>query len=350
MEHQSLNSDSQRITNGIEKGLLGTDPVIAIERLAGDASTRNYYRAIFKNHNSIILMLSPNPGAGEANSFIDVQNFLARLELPVPEIISHDEDLGITCLEDLGDVSLESRAAESDSSEIRRLYEEAILILVKLRKRTDRLSDGSIAFTLAFDHKKLMEEMEFFSKHFLQNYLNIHLSGNSKAALYELFERTCSILADQRRFFTHRDYHCRNLMVHNGRLVMIDFQDARMGPAQYDPASLLRDSYITLDDKLVEDLLKLYFIETRHDKLQNYDEFIHIFNIMALQRNIKALGTFGFQVSVKGNPRFMDSIPRTANHIARNMENLTEFSEYRNMVTDLIVDPALASQSYTPPL
>ncbi len=345
MEHLSLNSDNQRINQAIKKGLLGPDPVIGIEPLAGDASTRNYYRATIQNNDPIILMLSPNPGAGEEKSFLDVQNFLAGLELPVPEIVSHDEDLGITCLEDLGDVSLESKAAESNSSEIRRLYEEAILILVKLRNRTDGLSDGSIAFTLAFDHKKLMEEMEFFYRHFLQSYLGLTLPASSKTALYKLFEGLCSTLAEQPRFFTHRDYHCRNLMVHCDRLVMIDFQDARMGPGQYDPASLLRDSYITLDDSLVEELLKLYFVETHHDKLQNYEEFIQIFNLMALQRNIKALGTFGFQISVKGNSRYMDSIPRTAQHIALNIENLSGFSQYRTMLLDLIVAPALDSQS-----
>ena len=74
----------------------------------------------------------------------------------------------------------------------------------------------------------------------------------------EEFQKIAEWLAGQPMVFAHRDFHSRNLMVDDERLGVIDFQDALMGPVTYDLASLLRDSYIALDESLVDRLLAYY--------------------------------------------------------------------------------------------
>ncbi len=113
-----------------------------------------------------------------------------------------------------------------------------------------------------------------------------------------------------RRVLCHRDFHSRNLLVQpDGRLAMVDIQDARWGPDSYDLASLLRDAYVDPDDDWVEPLIDLYL-----EALPRPPErtaFLRRFEVVGAQRMLKALGTFGYQIAVRGNERYRDAIPRT---------------------------------------
>ena len=120
----------------------------------------------------------------------------------------------------------------------------------------------------------------------------------------------------------HRDYHSRNLMLHDETLYVIDFQDARMGPDTYDLASLLRDSYVDLPDAAVDDLID-YFLALSRDPAHRLTDdgatFRRRFDLMALQRNLKALGTFGYQTTTRGNPVYMQYMPRTLTYVKRTL-------------------------------
>lgn len=310
-----------------------------LERLAGDASTRVYYRASYPEGHTAVIMLQPDPGLNQEASFLDVHRFLERLGLPVPRIHFHDPAQGVIVLEDLGDDLLETVADRSDESELRALYTTAVDILLRLCRKTRGLTSGCGAFSLAFDEEKLMEELRFFMTHFVDGLCAAHPPRSAMTALDEFFHKITTMLAAEPRVFTHRDYHSRNLIVRHGRLVMIDFQDARMGPAQYDLASLLRDSYLTLPDSLVSELVDHYLSEGKQtDKAR----FLYVFDVMSLQRNIKALGTFGYQISVRRSTRYASAIPRTGAYIARAIARYAEFAGFRSAIEDFISAPAVA--------
>jgi len=117
------------------------------------------------------------------------------------------------------------------------------------------------------------------------------------------------------RVYCHRDFQSRNLMVERGRLRLIDFQDARMGPYTYDAASLLRDSSLDLDPKMAEEML---------DRLcralgAEPEEFRRDFDLAALQRNLKDLGTFGYMASQRGRSEYLEYVPRTIGYIKRTL-------------------------------
>ncbi len=316
----------------------------ASSRLAGDASTRVYYRVFYEDRSTAIVMIQSDPGKGQEDSFLDVHRFLADLALPVPAVYLHDPDEGVLVLEDLGDDLLETVVGGCNAESLTQLYHDAVDLLVNMRRKTAGLASGSIAFTLAFDEQKLMQELHFFTTHFVERLCKISLSRSARASLDEFFLTISRFLAHEPRVFAHRDYHARNLLLHQGRLVMIDFQDARMGPAQYDLASLLRDSYVTLPSDLVLELIHHYATETCEP---SEERFRYVFDVMSLQRNIKALGTFGYQLSERGADRYASSIPRTGRYIAENISRYPEFSHYRSRVEDFIYGPALSIENYT---
>lgn len=308
-------------------------------RLAGDASTRVYYRVFYTDRESAIVMIQPAPGAGLEDSFLDVQRFLRDLALPVPDVYLHDPREGVVILQDLGNDLLEKVVDRCDAERLEEIYRDAVDLLVTMRRKTAGLTAGSVAFSLAFDEEKLMQELRFFVTHFVEGLCKTYLPGSARNCLEEFFLTISRFLAAEPRVFTHRDYHARNLLVHQGRLVMIDFQDARMGPAQYDLASLLRDSYVTLPESLVGELIRRYAAETHEP---GEERFRYVFDVMCLQRNIKALGTFGFQLSSRGSDRYASSIPRTGRYIAENIARYEEFACYRSCVEDFISGPALS--------
>jgi aminoglycoside/choline kinase family phosphotransferase len=130
-------------------------------------------------------------------------------------------------------------------------------------------------------------------------------------------------LAAEPRVVCHRDYHSRNLMVRDGRLVVIDFQDARMGPDTYDLVSLLRDSYVELPEADV-DALTTVFLE-RTGQSCDAAAFGRRFDLMALQRNLKALGTFGYQASARGNQTYLPYVSRTLGYVRDNLRRHPRF-------------------------
>jgi aminoglycoside/choline kinase family phosphotransferase len=132
----------------------------------------------------------------------------------------------------------------------------------------------------------------------------------------------------------HRDYHSRNLMLHNGQLYIIDFQDARMGPDTYDLVSLLRDSYVDLPEETVNELLA-YFLALKGETGRER-EFRQRFDLMALQRNLKALGTFGYQTTARRNPVYIQYIPRTLRYVRDNLDNLPQYAGIRDRLARLV--------------
>ncbi|PYR53881.1 MAG: hypothetical protein DMF91_27700 [Acidobacteria bacterium] len=136
-------------------------------------------------------------------------------------------------------------------------------------------------------------------------------------------------LAAEPRVLCHRDYHSRNLMLHQDSLYIIDFQDARMGPDTYDLVSLLRDSYVDIKDAAVDELIA-YFLALKG--VQDDQEFRRRFDVMALQRNLKALGTFGYQTATRRNPVYIQYIPRTLRYARTNLEKYPRFARLRELL------------------
>jgi len=302
--------------------------------LTGDASDRKYFRIIPADGPSIVLAL--HAGAIEFASlpFASVGRLLQQLPLPVPAILGHSDELGIVALQDLGDVTLQAHLGAASPSEHAALYRQAVAFIEQLQRRGAELEgDAFLPYRIAFDVEKLTWELDFFAKHFMEGYRGSALMPAQRTALAAEWRSIVNELADEPRVLCHRDYHSRNLMLSDGNLYIIDFQDARMGPDTYDLVSLLRDSYVDITDHAIDELIAYFLaLKQRDGEAVAEEEFRRRFDLMALQRNLKALGTFGYQTITRRNTVYIQYIPRTLRYARSNLEKYPRFARLRELL------------------
>ncbi len=311
-----------------DSGLASRSPRVVT--LTGDASDRRYFRVLLADGESIVLALHATAIDFETLPFANVAQLLSAIPLPVPRIVGHSDQDGVLAVEDLGDVTLQAHLGAATGAEHAALYREAVALIELLQRRGAELaSDRYLPYSVAFDVEKLTWELNFFVKHFVEGYRNVRLTPAERAALDEEWGVIAGELAAEPRVLCHRDYHSRNLMLHKGRLHIIDFQDARLGPDTYDLVSLLRDSYVDLPDEQLDELVA-YFLALK--RAEGADEFRRRFDLMALQRNLKALGTFGYQTTTRVNPVYIQYMPRTLRHARTNLGKYERFDRLRGLL------------------
>ena len=305
--------------------------------LTGDASDRRYFRVIVPDGPSVVLSLYSGPFAFDTMSFVNVARLLSQMPVPIPALLGHADDLGVLALEDLGDVTLQAHLGAATPEEHAELYRQAVALIATLQRRGAELaSPDYLPYGIAFDVEKLTWELDFFTKHFIEAYRGVVIPPAARDALRTEFKTLIETLASEPRVLCHRDYHSRNLMLHGDQLFIIDFQDARMGPDTYDLVSLLRDSYVDLPEATVNELLA-YFLAIKGEKGSGSErEFRQRFDVMALQRNLKALGTFGYQTTARRNPVYIQYIPRTLRYVRDNLGELPQFGRMRDLLAGLV--------------
>jgi aminoglycoside/choline kinase family phosphotransferase len=296
--------------------------------LTGDASDRRYARVTRADGATRVLAIHPGAITLAAMPFSSALALFQAMPIPVPFVLAHADALGIIALDDLGDVTLQAHLAATGGTTRPRHYRDAVELIATMQRRGAELaSTAYVPCTLAFDVEKLTFELQFFVTHFLEGHRRVKLTGQTRASLAAELQSLATELANEPRVVCHRDYHSRNLMVRDGQLVVIDFQDARMGPDTYDLVSLLRDSYVELHGPEVEALIT-YFLTLDRGPQGERDaaRFRHRFDAMALQRNLKALGTFGFQATVRGKTSYLDDVPRTLGYVRTTFERQPRFA------------------------
>jgi len=295
-----------------------------VTRLAGHASMRSYWRVGLYPASSVVMVMPPGAGPEEITSggrpavdpFVDVQRYLASIGARVPAIHRFEEDAGLMVLEDLGDQMLETRLLAGDDRTA--LYQAAVDQLARLRAAAEARPHGCIAFSRAFDEGLYRWELDHFREWLLEAWKGATLAPGERAEVEAEFDRMAAALAAEPKGFTHRDYQSRNLMVlPGGEQAVIDFQDALLGPRQYDLVALLRDSYVELDAPFVEAMLHRYLekLALAGGPRLAYGPFRECFDLLTVQRKLKDAGRFVFIDRVKGNPGFLVSIPASLRYV-----------------------------------
>jgi len=311
---------------------------LSITKIQGDASSRQYFRVVGTN-GTFVACYDP---AFEASTAIDypflvMHELLLRHNIPIPAVKAIDANKGLLLLEDCGDLLLQNLFGSEKEEAIHLLYRGIIDILVQLQ--TIDGEKTNIPFNRSFDKEKLMFEFDFFIEHGLLDYFASAFDQQLIGALRREFETIAELLFKPRHFvLNHRDFHSRNILVYKEKPVIIDFQDARMGLPQYDAVSLIRDSYIKLDPLLTEALKAYHYNTLRlHDlSIMSFDEYLFYFDLMAFQRNIKAIGTFCYQTRVKKNNAFEHSIAPTLAYIPDYIETRTELKAAGKILRPLL--------------
>ncbi len=263
----------------------------------------------------MIVMIHP-PSLGDLAPFRSNHRILEAIGAPVPPLIASDARSGVVVVGDLGNVTLQRhlRRARGPRAALnrRKLYREACDLIILMQGQAGRvMKRGDFAFRVALDRERFLFELDHFHRHFIGGLRRLTPSAGDETLLRRFYEDLAGACAALAQAYCHRDFQSRNLMVHRGRLHLIDFQDAQMGPYTYDAASLLRDSSLDIDDDLVSEM-------TGHLALglgRGPEEFRTDFDLVALQRNIKDLGTFAYMETARGLASYLEYIPRTLRSI-----------------------------------
>jgi aminoglycoside/choline kinase family phosphotransferase len=300
--------------------------VESFRSLVGDASNRIYYRLYLKSGESRVLALYPEPFVPRELPYINISELLRAMSLRVPRIESVSGSEGLMVLEDLGDTLLQDFVAEAKVEQKRARYREAVSMLADLQIKGERFRDERyLPYRVAFDEAKFFSELDFFRAHFLCGLRGARLTPEELSELNESFNELARSLVSESYALCHRDYHSRNLMVVDDELVIIDFQDARQGPRAYDLVSLLNDSYVAHSPELVSEMVALFADKLGVDLSGEYD-------LAALQRNLKALGTFGFQIGERGNDVYLPYVEHTLALIRANLTRNSSWDRLRSIL------------------
>jgi aminoglycoside/choline kinase family phosphotransferase len=314
---------------------LGTEN-FQVFSLAGDASTRRYYRVVVDDVSWVLMRWDPFVD-DDNYPFLSVLAHFAKNGVNVPKVKAKSPELGYVLLEDLGDLTLERKFWEnSHQTEALVYYRSTIDELLKIHYTATEDKTNCTAFKVAFDTEKLLWEMNYAREHVLLKFRKAKLTDAESKCLDETFLKICNTLSNEPRVICHRDFHSRNVMLKLGKLYVIDFQDARMGSIQYDLVSITKDAYVNLSASSRESILDYYLARTSDfgAKPISRENFHRIFEIQSIQRCFKACGSFTSFYNMRQDTRYLKYMAQTLNDVKTSLALFPEYNDFTKILED----------------
>ncbi len=316
-----------------------SDVVVTVA--SADASFRRYFRVACEGK-TYIAMDAP-PAQENVHPFIRVSQMLVPLGVNAPRILAQNLEQGYLLLTDLGDRTYLTEL-EAAPDRAAKLYGDALSALVHMQSRAT--SDASAL--PAYDRALLQREVDLFPEWFVTRHLGCSLDASERAVLQGAFDVLIDEALQQPQVFVHRDYHSRNLMVCDGDVQgsnpgVLDFQDAVFGPVTYDLVSLLRDCYIDWPEERVVDWAVAFRTEAIRADVNVGDDatqFLRWFDLMGVQRHLKAIGIFSRLWHRDGKRGYLKDIPRTLGYVRSVSSRYPQLHAFAALLENRVV-PAL---------
>ena len=304
-----------------------------IRLLSGDASTRRYFRVscVDPSFQPVIIMISGKDNLQDIHSHIENYNFFKEIGFCIPKLYDVAPEKGYLIEEDVGDTSLEIYMnSGGESGDFYSHYVRAIDQIVLLQNSFEfpeitHSFSHSLPMRNRFTEEKFFEELKMFYDYFLVRYLGMDIP--EKQEIESIFYHISEELLEQGLVPTHRDFHSRNLFLKAASVYVLDFQDARLGPPQYDLVSLIYDPYIVLTDrsrkKLIDEYKRKVYLSKSSSFMKNFDRLCRI---CAIQRLLKAIGTYAFMYLEKHNSFYLQFISPALKDLDKLMDGQEEFN------------------------
>ena len=285
-------------------GLSEAEPVPASE----DASFRRYFRV--QSDESLIVMDAPPPQE-DCRPFVQVAGILEQIGLNSVRVLEADLERGYLLLSDLGSVQY-LQALEAEPEQSQSLYEDALDALL-------RMQSGSAEFESQlppYDEARMRAEMSLFREWLCEQHLGLSFAAPEDKAWRDTIDALARNALAQPRVIVHRDYHSRNLMaMDSDNPGILDFQDAVFGPLTYDLVSLLKDCYIKWPREKIEEYAMYFHERSPAASGIPVADFVRDFDLMGVQRHLKASGIFARLLHRDGKAGFVKDVPRTLSYI-----------------------------------
>jgi len=298
------------------------------EPASSDASFRRYFRVTHSKGQHIVMDAPPEKE--DTEPFIRIATLFKKAGINVPEIVEQDLEQGFLLLEDFGSrCYLDSLTNKN----VKTLYLNAFDSLYQMQTKI------AVPNSLlpAYDKELLGNEINLFYHWFLEQYLHLSLPDDIKNKNSQIL---ISSALEQPQVCVHRDFHSRNLMLLDNNLPgIIDFQDAVVGPITYDLVSLLRDCYIAWPHEHVQQWMTLYFQEISNLNLTatNRETFTRWFDLMGLQRHLKAIGIFSRLHLRDNKSNYLQDIPLTINYVIHTCNKYPELNKFNQFLKTTIL-------------
>jgi aminoglycoside/choline kinase family phosphotransferase len=313
---------------------------LRIAPASADASFRRYFR-IERGSESFIAMDAP-PDKEDMHPYIRVAAMLVDVGVNAPQVLHTNIAEGYLLNTDLGSTTY--LAALGNGVDVEPLYQDAMAALLKIQSR-GRAHASSLP---DYDEALLRREMALFPDWFCGTHLQLRFTDSETAQLAKVYDLLVANALAQPRVLVHRDYHSRNLMLtqaarHGANPGVLDFQDAVNGPLTYDLVSLLRDCYVAWPRERVYAWVAEYRGRARAAGLPAGDsdeEFRRWFDLMGVQRHLKAIGIFARLWHRDGKPGYLNDIPRTLEYVRAVCDGYTELEALGEIIETRVL-PAM---------
>lgn len=296
---------------------------------SADASFRRYFRAMFADGTTKIVMDAP-PQHEDCKPFLHVGKLFEEAGAHVPHVYAQDMAQGFLLLSDLGNTTYLQALNENNAQT---LYGAAtdVLIKIQIASQSNELPH--------YDETLLRRELNLFPEWYIAKHLGITLTTKQQAKLEEVFARLIANNLAQPCVYVHRDYHSRNLMLTaDNNPGVIDFQDAVYGPITYDLASLFKDAYVKWEEPQIIDWLIRYWQKARKAGLpvrEDFGDFYRDYELMGAQRHIKVLGIFARLYHRDGKDGYLKDMPLVMNYLHKACERYIDLKPLLNILLEL---------------
>ena len=313
-----------------------SEKIVDIKMLPASGSSRVYYRIQTEDKTYIATY---NSNIEENIAFLVFSKHFSKANLPVPEIVSVNDEKDCYIQSDLGDTSLFNYVQNCvknnsyDNTTIE-LYKQAISNLVDFQIKGNKDLDYSVAFpSPSFDKNSVIDDLNYFKYYFLK--VNDEINFNESRLNADFQNIADFIMEAPADFFMYRDFQSRNIMIKDNKTYFIDYQGGRKGPLQYDIISLLYQVKAQLPNALRLELLDHYKKEL--SKYVNTEEigFDKYYNAFILLRLLQVLGAYGFRGLIQKKQHFIESIPFALNELLALKDNL-HFPFETNELTNIL--------------
>ena len=316
MEKETLNLNSE-VHDFIQMNISSE---YSIMKASEDASFRKYFRVQDKDK-TIILMVAP-PDKEPLDQFLFLAKSLKARSVRAPEVYAYDHNIGAILQEDFGAYSLMRHYQELDKKNDNLIFDNLNETIIHLQKSC---SDIDIPI---YTSKILLNELNLFHEWYLKD-----LEFDQKK-LESIYSFLIARSEQQTKKFVHRDFHCRNLLINDGKICLIDFQDALIGPITYDLVSYLKDAYHKKNDSQIIDVSIKYWELARScfDVPSDFGDFFVDFEMMGVQRHLKILGIFKRLFLRDGKKQYLDDIPLVEDYILDVSEKYPKLSYLKELI------------------
>jgi aminoglycoside/choline kinase family phosphotransferase len=285
--------------------------------LAADASFRRYERVT--HHDAIAVLMDAPPPWEDVQPFMNITRQLADFGLSVPHILAADRDAGFLLLEDLGDASF-TRLLKSHPARELETYAMATQALVAMAKQSVAHATHLSATLKPYDGAIYLREAALLVEWFMPQVVGMEKAQALRAEYLDIWRGILAATPLQRNCLVHRDYHADNLFwlanrTGHAAVGMLDYQDALLGDAAYDLASLLEDARRDVGAVTVESCMAEYVRALGEDA----DLFATRYAVLAAQRNAKIIGIFMRLCVRDGKAHYLDYLPRVWGHFMRDV-------------------------------